>query len=81
MQIGLKMLSKKHEFKYECPEGKVMRIHKNLGIVFVTLDTLDMDIKSGTETTMFVECDGEIGEVTRSLVSANVIWEDKNHVK
>ena len=49
-------------------DKKIMRIHKILGVVFITLDTLEMDIKTGTATTMFVEHEGEIKEVTRSLV-------------
>lgn len=49
---------------------KVKRRHKNLGDVFITIDCLAMQLRNPDPTSIFVEHDGEIKEVSRSMIEA-----------
>lgn len=44
------------------------RTHKSLGIVFVTVECLAMQLRNLDPTSIFVEHDGEIKEVSRTMM-------------
>lgn len=44
------------------------RTHKNLGTVFITVDCLALQLQNPDPTSIFVEHNGEIKEVSRSLM-------------
>jgi len=50
----------------EAWKGK--RKHKNLGDVFITIDCLAMQLQNPDPTSIFVEHDGEIKEVSRAMI-------------
>jgi hypothetical protein len=49
-------------------KGRCM--HKNLGEVFVTVDCLALQLQNPDPTSLFVEHDGEIKEVSRAMMEA-----------
>lgn len=44
------------------------RTHKSLGTVFVTTECLAMQLQNPDQTSIFVEHDGEIKEVSRAMM-------------
>ncbi len=49
---------------------KGRRMHKNLGEVFVTVDCLALQLQNPDPTSIFVEHNGEIKEVSRAMMEA-----------
>lgn len=49
---------------------KGKRTHKNLGDVFITVECLAMQLQNPDPTSIFVEHNGEIKEVSRSMMVA-----------
>jgi hypothetical protein len=52
-------------------DWKSERTHKNLGTVFITLECLALQLHNLDPTTIFVEHDGEIKEVSRSMMTTD----------
>ena len=46
------------------------RRHKNLGDVFITIDCLALQLQNADPTSIFVEHNGEIKEVSRGMIEA-----------
>lgn len=46
------------------------RKHKNLGDVFITIECLALQLRNSDPSSIFVEHDGEIKEVSRSMIES-----------